>query len=624
MLRLLLCVNLPLYQAPQPKFVKFARFAFKTTSTKFHPFRIFRGSQKQQKTSASLRLCVSPLSTNPPPRLLNHLRQATTSPSTSLLPLSNSVTTAAAREISRRRTFAIISHPDAGKTTLTEKLLLYGGAIGLAGSVTSKKAQQSTSSDWMTMEKERGISVSSTVLQFEYKDCCVNLLDTPGHHDFSEDTYRVLSAVDAAVMVIDAGKGIEAQTLKLFDVCRKRGVPIFVFINKMDRPSRPPLELMDELEKVLKLAPAPVNWPLGDGPRFRGVYDRKKDEVNLFEKTAHGAFKAPLEVAGIEDPKIREALSEELYETVTSEVELLDGLTEPLDIERVLAGEQMPIYFGSAMNNFGVQNMLESFLEMAPPPTGRVSKDEFIEPTTDNFSGFVFKIQANMNPRHRDRAVFVRIVSGVFQRDMQVIDQRTGKKVRLANAQKLFGQDRETLDTAYAGDILALVGNYNFLIGDTLTSDPNVIYKEMPRFTPECFTYIINSDTANIKRYRSGMEQLMKEGVAQAYHVHNSAQAVPLLGAVGPLQFEVLQARLLSEYNVETRLDPPRWTAVQWFSENEPDKGRSDREPPEVTLPSGCVVARDQDDNWVVLLSAQYLVKGLHDRNEHLTFRDSA
>ncbi|MFT7172218.1 MAG: peptide chain release factor 3 [Paracoccaceae bacterium] len=548
---------------------------------------------------------------------------------TSLLPLTtsasiNPVPAAAAREILRRRTFAIISHPDAGKTTLTEKLLLYGGAIGLAGSVTSKKEQQATSSDWMTMEKERGISVSSTVLQFEYKNCCVNLLDTPGHHDFSEDTYRVLSAVDAAVMVIDAGKGIEAQTLKLFEVCRRRGVPIFVFINKMDRPSRPPLELIDELEKVLKLAPAPVNWPLGDGPRFRGVYDRKKGEVNLFERTARGAFKAPLEVAGIEDDKVREALSDELYETVTQEVELLDGVTEPLDVERVLAGEQMPIYFGSAMNNFGVQNMLESFLEMAPAPTGRVSDGEMIAPNTNNFSGFVFKIQANMNPRHRDRAVFVRIVSGVFERDMQVIDQRTGRKVRLANAQKLFGQDRETLDTAYAGDILALVGNYNFLIGDTLTSDPKVVYKEMPRFTPECFTYIINKDTANIKRYRSGMEQLMKEGVAQAYHVHGSAQSVPLLGAVGPLQFEVLQARLISEYQVETRLEHPRWTVVQWFEEKEPDKARSDRDPAEVKLPTGSVIARDQDGNWVVLLTAKYLVSILHERNEHLSFREHA
>lgn len=474
------------------------------------------------------------------------------------------------------------------------------------------------------MEKERGISVSSTVLQFEYNDCCVNLLDTPGHHDFSEDTYRVLSAVDAAVMVIDAGKGIEAQTLKLFEVCRRRGVPIFVFINKMDRPARPPLELMDELEKVLKLAPAPVNWPLGDGPQFRGVYDRSKGEVNLFERTKGGTFKAPLEVAGIEDDKVREALSDELYEAVTQEVELLDGLTEPLEIERVLAGEQMPIYFGSAMNNFGVQNMLESFLDMAPAPTGRVSDGEMVDPNRDNFSGFVFKIQANMNPRHRDRAVFVRIVSGVFERDMQVIDQRSGKKVRLANAQKLFGQGRETLDTAYAGDILALVGNYNFLIGDTLTSDPKVVYNEMPRFTPECFTYIINKDTTHIKRYRSGMEQLMKEGVAQAYHVHGAVQAIPLLGAVGPLQFEVLQARLISEYGVETRLEHSPWSIVQWFEEKEPDSLRRDRDAPEVKLPSGSSIARDQDGNWVVLLSSKYMVGVLHERNEHLAFRDHA
>jgi len=537
---------------------------------------------------------------------------------------TSTVPAAASREISRRRTFAIISHPDAGKTTLTEKLLLYGGAIGLAGSVTSKREQQSTSSDWMAMEKERGISVSSTVLQFEYNDCCVNLLDTPGHHDFSEDTYRVLSAVDSAVMVIDAGKGIEPQTLKLFEVCRRRGVPIFVFINKMDRPSKPPLELIDELETVLKLAPAPVNWPLGDGPRFRGVYDRAKGEVNLFEKTAHGAFKAPLEVAGIEDDKVREALSDDLYEAVTSEVEMLDGLTEPLDVEQVLAGEQMPIFFGSAMNNFGVQNMLESFLEMAPEPSGRRSQGEMIDPNTNSFSGFVFKIQANMNPRHRDRAVFIRIVSGVFERDMQVIDKRTGKKVRLANAQKLFGKDRETLDTAYAGDILALIGNYDFLIGDTLTSDQSVEYNEMPRFTPECFAYILNRDTANVKRYRSGMAQLMKEGVAQAYHVHGSDQAVPMLGAVGPLQFEVLQARLLSEYKVETRLESPPWSVVQWFEEKEPDSSRRENQPPEVKLPSGSVVARDQDGNWVVLLSAKFYVGLLHERNEHLNFRDSS
>lgn len=530
---------------------------------------------------------------------------------------------AAAKEIDRRRTFAIISHPDAGKTTLTEKLLLYGGAIHLAGSVTARRNQNATASDWMEMEKERGISVSSTVLQFDYEGARVNLLDTPGHHDFSEDTYRVLSAVDSAVMVIDAGKGIEAQTLKLFEVCRKRGVPIFVFVNKLDRPARPPLELIDELERVLGLPPVPLNWPLGDGPRFRGIFNRETNEVNLFERTPHGSFKAPLSVGGIDDDLVRDALDEEIHETAKQEIDLLDGVTEELDVERVLAGKQMPIFFGSAMNNFGVQLMLERFLELAPGPAPRESADGPIEPHRDAFSGFVFKIQANMNPRHRDRAVFIRIVSGVFERDMQVLDTKTGKKVRLGNAQKLFGKDRETLDEAFAGDILALVGNYDFLIGDTLTSDNKIEYDEMPRFRPECFSYLFNNDTANIKRYRAGIEQLLKEGVAQAYDVHGSAQRVPLLGAVGPLQFEVMKARLENEYSVDCRLEGSPWSVAQWALEKEPDPDRSEHDPPPLTLPSGCSLARDQEGQWVVLLPADYLVSILHDRNEGYTFLDS-
>ncbi len=394
---------------------------------------------------------------------------------------TNTVAPEIAKEIDRRRTFAIISHPDAGKTTLTEKLLLYGGAIHLAGSVTARKNQNSTASYWMDMEKERGISVSSTVLQFEYEGACVNLLDTPGHHDFSEDTYSVLSAVDSAVMVIDAGKGIEAQTLKLFEVCRKRGVPIFVFINNLDRAARPPLELIDELERVLGLPPVPINWPLGDGPRFRGVFNRETNEVNLFERTPHGSFKAPLSVGGIDDERIKESIDEEIHETAKQEIDLLDGVTEELDMERVLNGKQMPIFFGSAMNNFGVELMLKRFLELAPGPASREAESGPVDPHHKAFSGFVFKIQANMNPRHRDRAVFIRIVSGVFERDMQVIDAKSGKKVRLGNAQKLFGKDRETLDEAYAGDILALVGNYDFLIGDTLTSDNKIVLVWVPQ-----------------------------------------------------------------------------------------------------------------------------------------------
>ncbi|MCB1203133.1 MAG: peptide chain release factor 3 [Verrucomicrobiae bacterium] len=529
----------------------------------------------------------------------------------------------AARQIDRRRTFAIISHPDAGKTTLTEKLLLYGGAIHLAGSVTARRNQNATASDWMAMEKERGISVSSTVLQFEYGGYCVNLLDTPGHHDFSEDTYRVLTAVDSAVMVIDAGKGIEAQTLKLFEVCRKRGVPIFVFINKLDRPSRPPLELLDELENVLGLPPVPLNWPLGDGPRFRGVFNRETNEVNLFERTPHGSYKAPLSVGGIDDETVKGALDEEIYERVRQEVELLDGVTEELDVAKTLAGGQMPVFFGSAMNNFGVQMMLDRFLALAPGPAPRQSVKGPIDPHRDGFSGFVFKIQANMNPRHRDRAVFIRIVSGIFERDMQVTDIKSGRKVRLGNAQKLFGQDRETLDIAYAGDILALVGNYEFLIGDTLTSEQGIVYDEMPRFRPECFSYLYNNDTANIKRYRAGIEQLLKEGVAQAYEVHGSAQRVPLLGAVGPLQFEVMKARLEGEYNVDCRLEGSPWSVAQWVRAKDPSAETNLRDAPPLTLPSGCSLARDQDEGWLVLLPAAYLTGILHERNNAFEFSPS-
>ena len=530
------------------------------------------------------------------------------------------------QEITRRRTFAIISHPDAGKTTLTEKLLLYGGALQLAGNVTARKNERATASDWMEMEKQRGISISSTVLQFEYEGSCVNLLDTPGHHDFSEDTYRVLSAVDAAVMVIDAGKGIEAQTLKLFDVCRRRGVPIFVFVNKMDRPAKPPLELIDELETVLGLPPVPLTWPLGDGPRFRGVFDREKREVCLFERTRRGAFIAPIQVKDLDDEAVRESLESDLHDVAKQEIELLDGVTEELDLEAVLAGKQMPVFFGSAMNNFGVQHLLERFIAMAPPPLHRLSNEEPVEPDHPEFSGFVFKIQANMNPKHRDRAVFIRIVSGAFERDMQVHNPRTDKRVRLSNSQRLFGQDRETLDLAVAGDILALVGNNDFLIGDTLTTDSGIRYDEMPRFTPECFAYILNNDTTNYKRFRAGIDQLLKEGVAQAYDLHNSHQRVPLLGAVGPLQFEVLKARLESEYRADCRVESAPWGVVRWIRPKDRDKasGYNANEAPNVTLPTDGALARDSEGQWVALLAAQWQLALFEERNEGLEIQPYA
>ncbi len=385
-------------------------------------------------------------------------------------------------EINKRRTFAIISHPDAGKTTLTEKLLLYGGAVQLAGSVTARKNQRATTSDWMELEKKRGISVSSTVLQFEYGGHRLNLLDTPGHRDFSEDTYRVLTAVDAVVMVIDAGKGIESQTRKLFEVCRRREIPIFTFINKLDRPAREPLALMDELESILQIHAFPMNWPLGMGADFKGVFDRLASRVHLFERTTGGAFRAPVSIGNLADPLIRQRLDNDLFHKVNEELEMLELAGAEFDPASVHAGLTTPVFFGSAMNNFGVQLMLDGFLRLAPSPLPRRSQRRLVSPGEEPFSGFIFKIQANMDPRHRDRIAFLRVCSGRFRRDMTATHLPSGKRVRLSNSHKLFAQERETVDEAYAGDIVGLVGHSEFGIGDTLTEDPTVLYKEIPRF----------------------------------------------------------------------------------------------------------------------------------------------
>ncbi|MGH7969371.1 MAG: peptide chain release factor 3, partial [Limisphaerales bacterium] len=467
-------------------------------------------------------------------------------------------------QISRRRTFAIISHPDAGKTTLTEKFLLYGGAVQLAGSVTARKNQRATTSDWMELERQRGISVSSTVLQFEYRGYCVNLLDTPGHKDFSEDTYRVLTAVDAAVMVIDAGKGIETQTRKLFEVCRQRGIPIFTFMNKMDRPARDPLALLDELERVLGIAAYPVNWPLGDGKDFRGVFDRKGKLVHFFERVPGGEYRAPVSVHGLSDPAVRDQLSPDVYARTVEELAMLDGAGAAFDHPRILAGELTPVFFGSAVNNFGVQLLLDAFLELAPTPRPRSADGRLIVPEDPTFSGFIFKIQANMDPKHRDRLAFVRVCSGRFERDMTVVHTRTGRKVRLSSSHKLFGRDRETIDEAYPGDVVGLVGHTDFRIGDTLAEDASLRYREIPRFTPECFAWLQSPSTAQFKRFREGLEQLLQEGVVQSFMVKDSAQRVPLLGAVGPLQFEVVQYRMQTEYGAESRLEQALWKVLRW------------------------------------------------------------
>ncbi len=467
-----------------------------------------------------------------------------------------------------RRTFAIISHPDAGKTTLTEKFLLYGGAIDLAGSVKARKDQRATASDWMELEKQRGISISSTLLQFDYGGYRVNLLDTPGHKDFSEDTYRVLTAVDAVIMVIDAGKGVEAQTRKLFEVCRRRGVPIFTFMNKCDRPCRDPLDLIDELEKVLGIGAYPVNWPIGTGPVFKGVYDRLKKQVHLFARTQGGAFVAPAQVGGIDDPALLENLTEQAHLDSIDEIRMLEqtgGAGAEIDPAAVLKGELTPVFFGSAINNFGVQLLLDGFLKHSIPPTPRMSSVGLIQPEDPRFSGFVFKIQANMDPKHRDRIAFLRVVSGTFEREMFVIHAQSGRRVRLGNATKLFGNQRETVDRAVAGDVVGLVGNDLFGIGDTLTDDREIVFDEIPEFTPECFANLHNPQPGNYKKFNLGLEQLLKEGVARKFEPVGGAQKVAMLAAVGPLQFEVLLYRLQNEYGAEGRIESAAWSIARWW-----------------------------------------------------------
>jgi len=506
-------------------------------------------------------------------------------------------------EILRRRTFAIISHPDAGKTTLTEKLLLYGGAVNLAGSVKSRKSQRDSASDWMELEKQRGISVSSTVLQFDYKDYRVNLLDTPGHKDFSEDTYRVLTAVDSVVMVIDAGKGIESQTLKLFEVCRRRGVPIFTFINKMDRPSREPLDLIDELESVLKIGAYPMNWPIGSGPDFKGVYDRETKQAHFFEKTPGGAYQAPVTIADLNDPSVQQRVPTKLIEKASEELELLEGAGESLDVGETIAGNLTPVFFGSAFNNFGVQLLLDSFLKFSTPPRPRQATIGAIEPGHEQFSGFVFKIQANMDPKHRDRIAFIRICSGRFERDMTVFHPRMNKKVRLSNSQKFFAQDRDTVDEAYAGDVIGVVGQGDFGIGDTITEDPKIQYHSIPRFTPECFTFVHSTDTSQFKRFREGLRQLLQEGVVQGLYLRNSAQKVPLLGAVGPLQFEVFQYRMKSEYRADTRLEAAPYRTMRWIDPELDEDALS-----EIDVPTNARIAYDSKEQPVMVFGDEWSV----------------
>ena len=469
------------------------------------------------------------------------------------------------KEISRRRTFAIISHPDAGKTTLTEKLLLYGGAIEEAGSVRARKNQRKATSDWMELERQRGISITSTVLQFEYRATMLNLLDTPGHQDFSEDTYRTLTAADSAVMLIDNAKGVEPQTKKLFHVCRQRGIPIFTFINKLDRPGLEPLDLLAELEEVLGIASTPVNWPIGDGPDFRGVYDRHNQEVHLFTETEHGSRRAPVRATDLSDPALARLLSEQRFSKLRDEIDLLEGAGNEFDAEMVRRGELTPVYFGSAKTNFGVEPFLDSFIELAPSPTPRAAEDREIQPEEPEMRGFIFKIQANMDPNHRDRIAFMRLVSGKFERDMSVQNARSGKTVRLSRPTKLFAQERIVMDEAYPGDVIGLSNPGVFAIGDTVCTGAPVRFQGIPRFAPEHFAVLRNLKIEKYKQFQKGIDQLGEEGVVQVFYDVDSARREPILAAVGQLQFEVVKFRLQSEYGVETVLEPTRYEHVRWL-----------------------------------------------------------
>ena len=472
-------------------------------------------------------------------------------------------------EIKKRRTFAIISHPDAGKTTLTEKFLLYGGAINLAGSVKGKATARHAVSDWMEIEKERGISVTSSVLQFNYDGYCINILDTPGHQDFSEDTYRTLMAADSAVMVIDASKGVEAQTRKLFKVCVMRHIPIFTFINKMDRDANDTFELLDDIEKELSIATCPINWPIGSGKEFKGVYERGSRKVTIFKDTEKGTKEGLAEEISVDSPELKEFVGEDHYGQLMDEIELLDGASAEFDQELVDKGELSPVFFGSALTNFGVEIFLKHFLQMTTSPLPRVADIGVIDPIKEDFSAFVFKIQANMNKAHRDRIAFMRICSGRFDAGMEVYHVQGDKKQRLSQPQQMMAQERHVVDEAYAGDIIGVFDPGIYSIGDTICMPgKKFCYEGIPTFAPEHFARVRQVDTMKRKQFVKGITQIAQEGAIQIFQEYNTGLEEIIVGVVGVLQFEVLKYRLENEYNVEIRLENLPYEHIRWI-ENE-------------------------------------------------------
>jgi len=514
-------------------------------------------------------------------------------------------------EIKRRRTFAIISHPDAGKTTLTEKFLLYGGAIAQAGAVKGKKNSRHAVSDWMEIEKQRGISVTSSVMQFQYKNYCINILDTPGHQDFSEDTYRTLMAADSAVMVIDASKGVENQTRKLFKVCVMRHIPIFTFVNKMDRESRNPFDLMEQIESELGIQTYPVNWPIGSGKEFKGVYDRDKKHIISFEASGGQHQVAATEV-DLSDPSLDSLIGEDLHSTLCDDIELLDGASYEFDIEKVRKGELSPVFFGSALTNFGVEPFLENFLEMTTSPTPRNSSAGIIDPFDPEFSAFVFKIQANMNKAHRDRITFLRICSGKFDKDMEVLHVQGNKKLRLSQPQQIMAQEREIIDEAYAGDIIGVFDPGIFAIGDTICSPKKKFeFESIPTFAPEHFMRVRQKDTLKRKQFVKGTTQIAQEGAIQIFHEPDSGIEEVIVGVVGVLQLEVFEYRMKNEYNVDLFKEGLPYSYIRWID-------NKDIDPKTLKLSSDTKLVKDFRDNYLLLFTSEWNIRWALERNEGL------
>ena len=516
-------------------------------------------------------------------------------------------------EISRRRTFAIISHPDAGKTTLTEKFLLYGGAIQLAGSVKGKKTARHAVSDWMEIEKQRGISVTSSVMQFEYQGYCINILDTPGHQDFSEDTYRTLMAADSAVMVIDAAKGIEPQTRKLFKVCAMRDIPIFTFINKLDREARNPFDLLEELEKEFGIGTYPVNWPIGCGVDFKGVFDRDRREILAFNEFHNGQNKlATIECDITDTTRLDELLGPYQRQALVDEIELLDGASYEFDLEKVRHGKLSPVFFGSALTNFGVETFLENFLKMTMPPLPRKTADGVVDPFDEGFSAFVFKIQANMNKNHRDRIAFMRICSGKFQKDTEYLHVQEGKRIKLAQPQQMMAENREIIEEAYAGDIIGVFDPGIFSIGDTVC-DPKmkVQFEGIPTFAPEHFAAIEQVDTLKRKQFVKGITQIAQEGAIQIFTEPGGGMERVIVGVVGVLQFEVLEYRLKNEYGVAIRRSDLPYGYIRWIASRDAD-------PKTMTLTSDTKWVQDLKGNNLLLFASEWNIQWALERNEGL------